>query len=230
MINNIQTILFDMDGVVVDSEKLHLQAMDLALKTFGIEISQAQLLEFVGRSDEAFFQYVYDEISKQESINTMLEEKNKQFDILHNDLQFVEGFSNFIKKVHALKLKTALVTSSSQYSVGRANEILNHTKLFDVVVCEESTTKHKPNPEPYLLGLSKTNSQASTSLVIEDSINGIIAGKAAGCTVIGLTTSFDKERLLKAGADYVANSYTEVEELAFLRFGKKYATSPIRGK
>ncbi len=213
MIKNIQTILFDMDGVVVDSEKLHLQAMELALKTFGIEISQEQLLEFVGRSDEAFFLYIYNEVSQVAAINTMLEEKNKQFDILHNNLQFVDGFSNFISKVHLRKLKTALVTSSSQYSVGRANEILNHTKLFDVVVCEESTKRHKPNPEPYLLGLEKTNSKASGTLVIEDSINGIIAGKAARCTVIGLTTSFGKDRLLDVGADYVADSYEEIATL-----------------
>ena len=52
----IETILFDMDGIVVDSERLHLQAMDLALQKFGLTISDSELLEFVGRSDESFFE------------------------------------------------------------------------------------------------------------------------------------------------------------------------------
>ena len=143
----------------------------------------------------------------------MQEEKNRQFEILHNDLQFIDGFTDFISAVQSRKLKTALVTSSSKYSVGSANEILNHTRLFDTVVFEERTTKHKPNPEPYLLALSETDSNADTSLVIEDSINGIKAGKAAGCTVVGLTTSFSKERLFEAGADYVFDGYNEIANL-----------------
>lgn len=209
----IETILFDMDGIVVDSERLHLQAMDLALQKFGLTISDSELLEFVGRSDESFFEYVYNNISSDNSAETMQEEKNRQFEILHNDLQFIDGFTDFISAVQSRKLKTALVTSSSEYSVGSANEILNHTRLFDTVVFEERTTKHKPNPEPYLLALSETDSNADTSLVIEDSINGIKAGKAAGCTVVGLTTSFSKERLFEAGADYVFDGYNEIANL-----------------
>lgn len=209
----IETILFDMDGIVVDSERLHLQAMDLALQKFGLTISDSELLEFVGRSDESFFEYVYNNISSDNSAETMQEEKNRQFEILHNDLQFIDGFTDFISAVQSRKLKTALVTSSSEYSVGSANEILNHTRLFDTVVFEERTTKHKPNPEPYLLALSETDSNADTSLVIEDSINGIKAGKAAGCTVVGLTTSFSKKRLFEAGADYVFDGYNEIANL-----------------
>lgn len=206
----IETILFDMDGIVVDSERLHLEAMDLALQTFHIKISQEELLEFVGRSDEAFFQYVFDTISNQHSVQIMQEEKNKQFSILHNDLQFIDGFEKFISEVHSRKLKTALVTSSSEYSVGSANEILDHTKLFDTIVFEERTTKHKPNPDPYLLALKETKTKSIAALVIEDSINGIKAGTAAGCITVGLTTSFGKARLLDAGADYVFDSYDDL--------------------
>lgn len=207
---NVETILFDMDGIVIDSERLHIEAMALTLKKFEIEFPHGEINDFVGRSDESFFQYVYDDFDNKFSITEMLDEKNRQFDILINELQFIEGFNDFMSQVQARKLKTALVTSSSAYSVGRANDILNHTKLFDVVIAEESTSKHKPNPEPYLLALEETNSAAHTAVVIEDSINGIIAGKAAGCIVVGLTTSFDEEKLIEAGADYVFDSFNEL--------------------
>lgn len=212
---NIETILFDMDGIVIDSERLHIEAMALTLQKFEIDFPHAEINDFIGRSDESFFQYVYDDFDNNFPISKMLDEKNKQFDILINELQFIEGFKDFMSQVQTHQLKTALVTSSSEYSVGRANDILNHTKLFDVVIAEESTSKHKPNPEPYLLALELTNSATHTSLVIEDSINGIIAGKAAGCNVAGLTTSFDKEKLIEAGADFVFDSFNELANFLF---------------
>lgn len=212
---NIQSIFFDMDGVVIDSERLHLEAMALSLEKFGVEFPRALLIDFVGRSDESFFQFVYENFDKRFSPEEMQEEKNVQYEQLLNGLQFIDGFTDFHHLARSKDLKIALVTSSSKYSVGKANDILNHTKLFDVVIAEEDTHKHKPNPTPYLLALEKTESEAATTIVIEDSINGIIAGKAAGCITLGLTTSFDKEKLIDAGADMVFDSYQELAEHFF---------------
>lgn len=212
---NINTILFDMDGIVVDSERLHIEAFEVALNKFGIKVSDEVMLEFVGRSDEAFFEYIYNNVSNKHTEEEMLAEKHKQYDIISKNLQYIEGVEDFINKVKAKELKTALVTSSAKLTVAQADRILDHIKYFDAVVAEEDTRKHKPNPEPYLLGLEKTNSDADTTLVIEDSINGIKAGKAAGCTVVGMTTSFDKDRLLKAGADFAFDSYKELAKHIF---------------
>ncbi len=211
----IETILFDMDGIVIDSERLHLEAMELALQTFDIEISQEELIEFVGRSDESFFHYIYDEVDNQNSFEDMLNEKNRQYEILINNIQYINGFEEFILQVKERKIKTALVTSSTEYTVNKTDKLLNHAQFFDSIVFEEKTTRHKPNPDPYLLGLAETNSIGNSSLVIEDSINGIISGKAAGCIVAGLTTSFSKDRLLDAGADYVFDSYEELAQYLF---------------
>lgn len=211
----IETILFDMDGIVIDSERLHLEAMELALQTFDIEISQEELIEFVGRSDESFFHYIYDEVDNQNSFEDMLNEKNRQYEILINNIQYINGFEEFILQVKERKIKTALVTSSTEYTVNKTDKLLNHAQFFDSIVFEEKTTRHKPNPDPYLLGLAETNSIGNSSLVIEDSINGIISGKDAGCIVAGLTTSFSKDRLLDAGADYVFDSYEELAQYLF---------------
>lgn len=73
-------------------------------------------------------------------------------------------------------------------------------------------TKHKPHPEPYLLALERTGADRQSTFIIEDSINGILAGKAAGCTVAGLTTSLDADTLEQAGADYVVRSYAALRK------------------
>lgn len=212
---NIKTILFDMDGIVVDSEKLHIEAFEITLAKYGIKISDEAMLEFVGRSDEAFFEYIYNEVDNSHTEEEMLEEKHKQYDIVSKNLQYIKGVDKFIDLVKDKGLKTALVTSSAKLTVAKADKILDHTQFFEAIVAEEDTNRHKPFPEPYLLGLERTKSDPNTTLVIEDSINGIKAGKAAGCTVVGMTTSFGKDRLIEAGADMAFDNYEELAKWLF---------------
>lgn len=204
-----------MDGIVVDSEKLHIEAFEITLAKYGIKISDEAMLEFVGRSDESFFEYIYNEVSNKHTEEEMLAEKHRQYDIISKNLQYIKGVDKFIDIVKDKGLKTALVTSSAKLTVAKADRALDHTQHFDAIVAEEDTNRHKPNPEPYLLGLERTKSEPSTTLVIEDSINGIKAGKAAGCTVVGMTTSFGKDRLLEAGADMAFDTYEELAEWLF---------------
>lgn len=199
-----------MDGVVIDSEKLHLRAMGLTLEQHGIEYSQSFLNDYVGRSDESFFRYVHENMDNSHSIEELLKEKNAFFEGLLKELEYVEGFTDFIQEVKTMKLKTGLVTSSSLFTVRKVDSLLNLTSFFDLVVTEEDTQKHKPNPEPYLLALENLGADNRSTLIIEDSINGIAAGKAAGCRVAGVTTSFDVKTLQDAGADYVIDHFSEL--------------------
>lgn len=212
----LKTILFDMDGVVIDSEKLHLHAMGLTLEQHGIEYSQTFLNDYVGRSDESFFRYVYENMDNTHPLEELLEEKNSFFEGLLNEMEYVKGFTDFIQKVKTMKLQTALVTSSSLFTVRKVDTLLNLTSFFDLIITEEDTQKHKPDPEPYLLALENLGADHRSTLIIEDSINGIVAGKAAGCRVAGLTTSFDAHTLQDAGADYIIDDFSELH-IGFFR-------------
>lgn len=213
----LKTILFDMDGVVIDSEKLHLRAMGLTLEQHGIKYSQSFLNDYVGRSDESFFRYVYENMDNTHSMEELLEEKNAFFEDLLKELKYVEGFTDFIQKVKSIKLQAGLVTSSSLFTVRKVDKLLNLTSFFDIVITEEDTQKHKPNPEPYLLALENLGADHRSTLIIEDSINGILAGKAAGCRVAGLTTSFDAATLQDAGADWVINSFSDLPPFTYYK-------------
>lgn len=206
------TILFDMDGVVIDSEKLHLKAMDQSLVKNNIVYDKSILEDYVGRSDESFYQYIFDNVDNSIEVEDLIKDKNNFFEELLKELEYVEGFTDFIQLAKQNNIKSGLVTSSSRFSVGKVDEVLNMTPYFEVIVSEEDTQKHKPHPDPYILGLVRFSADKTKTLVIEDSVNGIISGKAAGCVVAGLTTSFDAEVLLDAGADFVAGSFTELQE------------------
>ena len=213
----ITSLFFDMDGVVIDSEKLHLKALGLTLDNNGIAYPAAMLPGFTGKSDRSFFEYARDYLDTdgRVDINKFLNEKDKLFDSLLPELRFVDGFEDFILAVKARDLKTALVTSSSRWTVNKVDKLLGILKWFDVVIAEEDTERHKPNPDPYLLAFEKTEADRESTIIIEDSTIGITAGKAAGCTVCGLTTSFTKEVLTGAGADHAFDSYNALASTLF---------------
>jgi beta-phosphoglucomutase len=205
-------ILFDMDGVVIDSEKLHLKAMDQSLVKHKISYDKSILDDFVGRSDESFFQYINDNFNSSIEIEVLIKDKNIFFEDLLKELEYVEGFTDFIQLTKQNNIKSGLVTSSSRFSIAKVDKVLNMTPYFEVIVSEEDTEKHKPMPDPFILGLKRLNADNSKTLVIEDSVNGIISGKAAGCVVAGLTTSFNAQILLDAGADIIADSFSELQK------------------
>jgi len=199
-----------MDGVVIDSEMLHLRALGLTLEMRGISYDKDILDDFVGRSDRSFFQYVYQHLDDRIDIEDFLKEKDIHFGNLISELQFVEGFPEFMRAVKEAKLQTALVTSSTSQTVRKVDAVLHFTQLFDLVITADDTSTHKPSPEPYLLALERTGSNKARTMIIEDSSYGIIAGKAAGCIVCGLTTSFDAAILKDAGADLTSDNYREL--------------------
>ena len=168
------------------------------------------LENFVGRSDSSFFQYVIDNLSDKYELDYLLNQKNSIFEKIISELQPINGFPEFIELVIQNNIKRAIVTSSSKATMEMVGAVFPFRNYFDILICEEDTDKHKPYPDPYLLGLERTNSEKSTTLVIEDSINGIKSGKAAGCIVFGITTSLPREVLIEAGADLVLDSYPEI--------------------
>ncbi|OQB31615.1 MAG: Phosphorylated carbohydrates phosphatase [Bacteroidetes bacterium ADurb.Bin174] len=212
----IKTILFDFDGVVVDSERLHLKALGEVLHNHGISYPNDLLNDFVGKNDSLFYQYVIDNLNSSYELDYLLKQKNKIFDKIVRELQPIDGFLDFIDIVIQKNIPRAIVTSSSGETLKMVSEIFPFQNYIDIVVCEEDTTRHKPHPEPYLLALERTGGEKETTLIIEDSANGIKAGKSAGCIVFGLTTSLPRKPLLEAGADKVFDSYKEISDFIHL--------------
>jgi beta-phosphoglucomutase-like phosphatase (HAD superfamily) len=85
-----------------------------------------------------------------------------------------------------------------------------------VLITGKDVVNGKPHPEPYLKAAERLGLLPQVCMVIEDSDNGIKSAKAAGCLAVGITTSFAKERLMQAGADYVVDSFSELASLLSL--------------
>lgn len=208
----IESVFFDLDGVIIDSEPIHAKAKKLTLDCYGISYPDTIFDDFIGKTDDNFFRYVTENLdAKKHAFEILLQKKNDLFIELIPEMKFVEGFPAFFQKVKNNGLKTALVSSTSTYTFGLINKYFNIAHLFDLLVTEKDTDNHKPHPDPYIKALKALPASIESTIVIEDSPNGIISAKLAGCKVYALTTSFKAENLVKA--DTIFSSYTELSRV-----------------
>ena len=207
----IKTIFFDLDGVIVDSEPIHAKAKKIILDSYSIEYPDSIFDDFIGQPDEVFFKHVYENLDKKKNpYKSLLQEKYNRFFELIPEMKLVEGFTSFINEIKKRNIKTALVSSTSTYTFGLIDKQFHLANLFDLLITEKDTERHKPFPDPYIKALQTLPASVDSTVVIEDSPNGIKSAKEAGCKVFALTTSFKREKLIEA--DEILNSYKEIAE------------------
>ena len=142
-----------------------------------------------------------------------MEYYNNLFKAMFDQMRLVPGCLDFIQKAHKRGFKLGLTTSALQENQQRTFEMFNLWPFFSTIITGEDIINGKPHPEPYLKTAEKLGVAPANALVIEDSLNGVRSGKAAGCRVIAITTSFPRERLMELQADYVVDSFAELERL-----------------
>lgn len=207
----IKAIIFDMDGVLIDSEALHNAAIAAALAEYGVNLPHSIFGELTGTTDVQFLQHASQTYLRGSvPAAALLESKQRFFLATKDQVQPIPGALDFLRAVRPQVAATALVTSAL-----RSNQELAFTRFeldpfFDTVVTAEDVTHGKPHPEPYLTAVVRLGLPAEECLVIEDSLHGLAAARSAGCRTLGLATSYSVETLAAAGADYVCASYAEV--------------------
>ncbi|MEN9230700.1 MAG: HAD family phosphatase [Thermostichus sp. DG02_5_bins_236] len=214
------SLFFDMDGVIVNSEPIHAQAGVIALQRCNLLIELAPIsLQFKGRTDWDMFAYIvecFTDTPKEEqraAIQRLIEEKATAFADLLEQVPLVPGVLEFLAASRQRFATLALTTSATRRDQERIFNRFNLGPWFDGVITAEDIQRAKPDPEPYLKTADRLGVDPSLCLVIEDSTNGIRSAKGAGCFAVGITTSFRPEELRQAGADAVVESFAELAEL-----------------
>jgi HAD superfamily hydrolase (TIGR01509 family) len=211
---DLQAILFDLDGVIVDSEPLHEQAIQRTSIHLGRALTDEEIASFKGAVEEVgaakLLEYNPAAIW---SIPDVLEYRNNLYKELFDQMTLIPGAREFIQKAHEKGLKLGLTTSALLENQQRAFEMFDLWPFFSTIVTGQDIVHGKPHPEPYLKTAEKLGVAPANALVIEDSVHGVRSGKAAGCRVAAITTSFPRERLLEVEADYVVDSYAELNSL-----------------
>ena len=189
----LQTILFDMDGTLFDTEKYH----TLALQNIGREqkihppFGPKELHELMmGKADHLLFELIKDwpGFPKHWSVRDFVEEKNRHLlqilSRLDSSSYIAEGIEKLLKEARPANIQVGLVTSSEKIITTKLLELSKLGHYFSYILTRDDSIKVKPDPWPYLKALASLKAQTETTIVFEDSYVGLEAAAAAGVHVI----------------------------------------------
>ncbi|MFH1390831.1 MAG: HAD family phosphatase [Candidatus Diapherotrites archaeon] len=199
-------VLFDLDGVIVDTMDLHWTAAQKSLSNEGLKVTKEQLKKLDStRSSEAFAQF-FKSKAKQE-IEEMLVKKYAWLKEQTKGIRPIPGFFELLFKLKG-KYSLGVVSSSRRNFIEYILEEIGEKDSFEVIVGAEDVSKGKPNPEAYLKAAKKLDIAPEKCLVVEDSIYGIQSAKSAGMKCLAVTNTYDKNFLLDA--DLIVDSLRNV--------------------
>ena len=209
-LGQLNALIFDMDGVLIDSEPLHERAKREALLEVGIIVPESLFARYTGRSDKAMIYEVAagHGLNEQRSAE-ILDRKHRIYESLEHRLRPVAGAIEFVHWASA-RYRLALATSATSRNRQATLKLLGIESMFEVAVDSASFSQPKPSPEVFQIAVKRLGIAPTACLVIEDAVNGIVAARAAGCFSAGLTTSFSEASLREAGADVVVGSFSEL--------------------
>jgi len=223
---SIQAVLFDMDGVLVDSERQICLAAIQMFKELGVTVQPDDFLPFVGAGENRYLGGVAQKYGIELDIDAAKFRTYTIYgEIVHGQLEPLAGVREFIARCRAKGVKTAIATSADFMKMEiNLREIGLPAETFDATVNGLEVVNKKPSPEIYLTAAKKVGVAPENCLVVEDAINGVQAAKAAGMYCLALTTSFRAEQLWQA--DWICRDLSEAPNFLF-EFYKKTMNKSI---
>lgn len=206
----IKAVIFDLDGTLIDSEKIVLGAYHHVLTIHGEEYDEKTVRTYVGRTLE----HSYAELVPSHD--------SKKLSIIHRDWQIkrkhlfqgYDGLEKLLKNLSNKGIKLGAYTSSSKLRTNAMFETIGINTYLDVVLCGDEVVNPKPHHEGVVTVAKKLNVKLEEVVMVGDAEHDILSGKNAGVITIGVTHGFGtKQSLQKAGADYLVNNLNELQNL-----------------
>lgn len=204
-----EAVIFDFDGVIVDTEPLHYAAFQRTLEPLGLHFTWQEYIEtYIGFDDRDAFRHAFSSKGKtlsQDTLRLLIEQKAAFFqEVIRSDVPAYPGVLDLIFHLHANKYPLAICSGALRADIDPILIRLGISNCFDVIVTADDVAASKPDPECYQLAFQRLQSAHSTcfskdaTIAIEDTPAGISAAKAAGLMVCAVTNSYPAARLDQA--------------------------------
>lgn len=208
----VETILWDNDGVLVDTERLYFQATGQVLKKAGVELTLEQYKDVSLHQGQSLFSLVVERGLMAEQVAALRLGRDEIYTgLLRSEPLLFPGVLETLRELHK-KYRMAIVTSSRRVHFDVMHEKTEIRELFEFVLAREDYGQSKPNPEPYMAALQRLGMAPEKCVAIEDTERGLTAARAAGLRCVVVPHEFTRECRFE-GATAVIESASELPEL-----------------
>jgi HAD superfamily hydrolase (TIGR01509 family) len=213
-------VIFDMDGVLIDSEPLYVEMNKELFGELGISMDPSEYHQFVGMSSPLMWTMIREKYSLRQSAAELMNiEKEKIHKLLSSDRisSPIGGVENLLESLRENDIVMSVASSSARKNVEIVLKKLDLENYFDSIVCGEDIQNGKPAPDIFLRASEQMNTEPASCTVIEDSYNGLCGAKSAGMRCIGYAgDSASKQDL--SGADMIVKSFHKNDVREMLEF------------
>ena len=212
-IKDLKCVLFDMDGTVLDSEKLFEEAQIELLKELNVDINLNDLNSFKGLSHRHFYPKFLKRFNVVESIDNIRKRLRQiLYKKMETNLEFIIGFEAFFKKYLLNNhIKVGIVTNTTRLSYEKIKKCINIADYFEYSITLDEAIEPKPSPKPYIQAMDHFSVKDYQTIIIEDSKTGLTSALKSNANVIGLTTTLTHSEIKSIDKNIIIKgSYTEI--------------------
>jgi len=211
-----KAILWDMDGVIVDSNPFHFAAWQETFAKRGVEFTKEDFTKLFGTRNDFIIRKVLGKELCEEDIKTIAQEKETSFrEKIKRNIKPFPGAVKLLDTIKRANFRLALVSSAPRENIDLLIGKLNLEGFFDCIVFGQEVSESKPSPLLYLLAAEKLRAAPQNFIVIEDSPFGVKAAKAAGMRCLAVTNTHPKQELEEA--DKVVDSLEDIDLITLIQ-------------
>jgi len=206
-----RAIIFDFDGVIVDSEYVKFHVLARLASAVGFRIRQSDYALKIGKKESLFLEELFGKRITTRQITKLVQQRRQhQREHPKQYARPIPGVKAFIRFIHRQGIRICVATGSTKDTTAHALRLLGMWKYVDCLVTGEEYRSSKPNPEVFKIALRKLRCKPNEAIVIEDGVAGVVAAKRAGIWVAAITTTTPKRKLRQA--DLIVRSFAELRK------------------
>jgi len=210
--NYIKYIIFDMDGVLINSESVCTKSAIAALSEVGITAVPKDFEPYIGAGEDKFIIEICKKLNKDHLVATALPRLYELFaKFVFEDLEVYPSTHKLIQELRKRGFHLAIASSSAADKLAVSLEAAKISPdWFDVIITGSDVSQKKPSPEIYFTAMDELDADPEECIILEDALNGIRAAKGSDAFCFAVTTSFSREEIEKESPDFIADDIIDL--------------------
>ena len=203
-------IIFDMDGVLIDSNPYHKKSLKSFAKSYGYDLDEEEMRQRIyGRQNKEWIPSLFGREMSMEEIDKYAEEKELHFQrIFDKNIEALNGLIPFLQSLRQANIPRAIATSAPRMNVDFVFRKTDIGEYFGLVLDDSHVKRGKPDPEIYLKASELLGFDPSSCVVFEDSLSGVESARSAGCRIVAVATTHEPDEF--GEVDQVINDFSEI--------------------